>query len=169
MTYVRSHWETAAPLFRKYAFRKDLLACCLLYPHSKCVSVFYVIEAWTQISQYKILQGNCSEVQYLGSGCHITSTDAMIICTFSLNIVLFLCKFWLFLISGNLKGKKLIEIGSGPTIYGLISASKYFEEMVVSDFTDSNRREIEMWLRNEEGCFDWRPVIQLVCELEGRR
>ncbi|XP_061073747.1 indolethylamine N-methyltransferase-like [Conger conger] len=70
--------------------------------------------------------------------------------------------------SGNLKGKKLIEIGCGPTVYCLISASKYFEEMVMSDFTDCNRREVEMWLKNEEGCYDWRPVIQFVCDLEGR-
>ncbi|XP_035242317.1 nicotinamide N-methyltransferase-like [Anguilla anguilla] len=69
--------------------------------------------------------------------------------------------------SGNIKGKKLIDIGCGPTIHGLISASKCFEEIVVSDFTDSNRREIEKWLRNEEGCFDWRPTIEFVCELEG--
>ncbi|XP_064158167.1 indolethylamine N-methyltransferase-like [Anguilla rostrata] len=69
--------------------------------------------------------------------------------------------------SGNIKGKKLIDIGCGPTIHGIISASKYFEEIVVSDFTDSNRREIEKWLRNEEGCFDWRPTIEFVCELEG--
>ncbi|XP_064158166.1 nicotinamide N-methyltransferase-like isoform X2 [Anguilla rostrata] len=71
--------------------------------------------------------------------------------------------------SGNIKGKKLIDIGCGPTIHGIISASKCFEEIVVSDFTDSNRREIEKWLRNEEGCFDWRPTIEFVCELEGGR
>ncbi|XP_061098736.1 nicotinamide N-methyltransferase-like [Conger conger] len=69
---------------------------------------------------------------------------------------------------GNLKGSKLIEVGCGPTIYSLISASKCFEEIVVSDFTDSNRREIEKWLSNQEGCFDWLPTIQYVCELEGR-
>ncbi|KAJ8368553.1 hypothetical protein SKAU_G00085810 [Synaphobranchus kaupii] len=70
--------------------------------------------------------------------------------------------------SGNIKGSRLIDIGSGPTIHGLISASKYFEEIMVSDFTDSNRREIEKWLNKEEGRFDWSPTIQFVCELESR-
>ena len=76
---------------------------------------------------------------------------------------------YIFVISGNLKGKRLIDIGCGPTIYGIISASKCFEEIVMSDIADGNRREIEKWLRNEEGCFNWRPIIQFVCELEGRR
>ncbi|KAJ8368554.1 hypothetical protein SKAU_G00085820 [Synaphobranchus kaupii] len=40
---------------------------------------------------------------------------------------------------GNIKGNKLIEIG-----------------------------KIEDWLNKEEGCFDWSPTIQFVCELEGR-
>ncbi|XP_036393353.1 indolethylamine N-methyltransferase [Megalops cyprinoides] len=71
--------------------------------------------------------------------------------------------------AGNLRGQRLIEVGTGPTIHSLISACEYFEEIVVSDFADSNRREIEKWLRQEEGCLDWNAIIQFVCELEGKR
>ncbi|KAJ8378595.1 hypothetical protein AAFF_G00238070 [Aldrovandia affinis] len=53
-------------------------------------------------------------------------------------------------------------------IHSLISACVYFEEIVVSDFTDSNCREIERWLRKEGSCFDWNPIIQFVCDLEGK-
>ncbi|XP_061079348.1 nicotinamide N-methyltransferase-like, partial [Conger conger] len=70
--------------------------------------------------------------------------------------------------NGNLEGKRVIDIGSGPTIYAIISASRCFEEIVLSDIADGNRREIEKWLKNEKGCFNWRPIIQFVCELEGR-
>ncbi|KAJ8256668.1 hypothetical protein COCON_G00188200 [Conger conger] len=68
--------------------------------------------------------------------------------------------------SPDLKGKKLIGLGSGPTIYIIISASRNFEEIVLSDFTTDNRKEIEMWLKNEKGCFDWRHIIDYVCKLE---
>ncbi|KAM4620133.1 nicotinamide N-methyltransferase [Polymixia lowei] len=71
--------------------------------------------------------------------------------------------------SGKYKGKRLIEVGTGPTIHTLISACEYFEEMVVSDYVDNNRRELEKWLRAEEGCFDWNAHMQFVCELEGKR
>uniref|UniRef100_A0A667Y949 Zgc:64002 n=1 Tax=Myripristis murdjan TaxID=586833 RepID=A0A667Y949_9TELE len=70
--------------------------------------------------------------------------------------------------SGKYKGKRLIEVGTGPTIHSLISACEHFEEIVVSDYTDSNRRELEKWIRAEEGCFNWDAHIQFVCDLEGR-
>lgn len=71
--------------------------------------------------------------------------------------------------SGKYNGQRLIDIGTGPSIHSLISASQHFKDIVVSDYTDSNRQEIKKWLNNEEGCFDWRPVIQYVCDLEGQR
>ncbi|XP_006207890.3 nicotinamide N-methyltransferase [Vicugna pacos] len=70
---------------------------------------------------------------------------------------------------GGLKGKLLIDIGSGPTIYQLLSACETFEEIVASDYTDKNRQELEKWLKKELGAFDWSPVVKYVCELEGHR
>ncbi|XP_023681965.1 nicotinamide N-methyltransferase-like [Paramormyrops kingsleyae] len=71
--------------------------------------------------------------------------------------------------AGKYKGRRLIEIGSGPSIHGLISACEHFEEIIMSDFADCNRQEIERWLRADADCFDWDPVIQFVCEVEGNR
>uniref|UniRef100_A0A667YFQ5 Nicotinamide N-methyltransferase-like n=1 Tax=Myripristis murdjan TaxID=586833 RepID=A0A667YFQ5_9TELE len=71
--------------------------------------------------------------------------------------------------TGKYRGKRLIEVGTGPNIHTLISACEHFEEIVVSDYTDSNRRELEKWIRAEEGCFNWDAHIQFVCDLEGRR
>lgn len=60
-------------------------------------------------------------------------------------------------------------MGSGPTIHSVLSACEYYDEIVLSDFAYNNRREIEKWLKNQEGCLDWKPILQHVCELEGKR
>ncbi|XP_064327096.1 nicotinamide N-methyltransferase [Phalacrocorax carbo] len=71
--------------------------------------------------------------------------------------------------SGGLRGDTLIDVGCGPTIYQLLSACEHFEEIIALDYTDQNRRELERWLKNEAGAFDWQPVVKYVCELEGDR
>ncbi|NWX42824.1 NNMT methyltransferase, partial [Steatornis caripensis] len=69
----------------------------------------------------------------------------------------------------GLRGDTLIDVGCGPTIYQLLSACERFQEIIALDYTDQNRRELEKWLRDEAGAFDWRPVVKYVCELEGDR
>ncbi|NXI49427.1 NNMT methyltransferase, partial [Chloroceryle aenea] len=69
----------------------------------------------------------------------------------------------------GLGGNTLIDVGCGPTIYQLLSACERFQEIIALDYTDRNRQELEKWLRNEAGAFNWRPVVQYVCELEGDR
>ncbi|XP_059575559.1 nicotinamide N-methyltransferase-like isoform X2 [Alligator mississippiensis] len=71
--------------------------------------------------------------------------------------------------SGDVKGDILIDIGSGPTIYQLLSACEKFNEIIVSDYADRNRQELEKWLKKEPGAFDWTPAVKYVCELEGQR
>ncbi|XP_072678175.1 nicotinamide N-methyltransferase-like isoform X1 [Canis lupus baileyi] len=71
--------------------------------------------------------------------------------------------------AGGLRGKLLIDIGSGPTIYQLLSACESFEEIIATDYTDKNRLELEKWLKKMPGAFDWSPVVKYVCELEGDR
>ncbi|XP_005143595.2 nicotinamide N-methyltransferase [Melopsittacus undulatus] len=69
----------------------------------------------------------------------------------------------------ELSGHTLIDVGCGPTIYQLLSACERFQEIISLDYTDRNRQELEKWLRNEPGAFDWSPVVKYVCELEGDR
>ncbi|MEE6484631.1 hypothetical protein FKM82_013950 [Ascaphus truei] len=71
--------------------------------------------------------------------------------------------------SGKVKGKTLIDIGTGPTIHQLLSACEVFDEIIVTDYTDRNREEFEKWLNKEPGMFDWTSVLKYVCELEGNR
>ncbi|XP_059587705.1 nicotinamide N-methyltransferase-like [Alligator mississippiensis] len=70
---------------------------------------------------------------------------------------------------GAVTGHTLIDIGSGPTIYQLLSACESFKEIIASDYIDQNCQELLKRLKNEPGAFDWTPVVQHVCELEGDR
>ncbi|GAB5577095.1 nicotinamide N-methyltransferase [Prionailurus iriomotensis] len=69
----------------------------------------------------------------------------------------------------GVKGDLLIDIGSGPTIYQLLSACESFKEIIVTDYTEQNLQELQKWLKKEPGAFDWSPVVTYVCELEGNR
>lgn len=40
-------------------------------------------------------------------------------------------------------GDILIDIGSGPTIYQLLSACEVFREIIMSDYTELNLREVD--------------------------
>uniref|UniRef100_A0A8C9AG19 Nicotinamide N-methyltransferase n=1 Tax=Prolemur simus TaxID=1328070 RepID=A0A8C9AG19_PROSS len=76
--------------------------------------------------------------------------------------------FKIFCLDG-VKGDLLIDIGSGPTIYQLLSACESFKEIIVSDYTDQNLQELTKWLKKEPEAFDWSPVVTYVCDLEGNR
>uniref|UniRef100_A0A8D0GJT4 Nicotinamide N-methyltransferase n=1 Tax=Sphenodon punctatus TaxID=8508 RepID=A0A8D0GJT4_SPHPU len=73
-----------------------------------------------------------------------------------------------FLVDG-IKGDTLIDIGSGVTIYQHLSACESFKEIIATDYTTQAREELQKWLKNEPGAFDWSPVVKYVCELEGNR
>ncbi|NXG54482.1 PNMT methyltransferase, partial [Hemiprocne comata] len=70
--------------------------------------------------------------------------------------------------TGEIHGHTLIDVGSGPTIYQLLSACDHFEEIVATDYLAVNREELGRWARGEPGTFDWSPFIQHVCKIEGR-
>uniref|UniRef100_A0A8C2VVI0 Nicotinamide N-methyltransferase n=1 Tax=Chinchilla lanigera TaxID=34839 RepID=A0A8C2VVI0_CHILA len=73
------------------------------------------------------------------------------------------------LCEGGVEGDLLIDIGSGPTIYQLLSACDSFKEIITTDYLDQNLQELEKWLKKEPGAFDWSPVVTYVCDLEGNR
>ncbi|XP_069469644.1 nicotinamide N-methyltransferase-like isoform X2 [Ambystoma mexicanum] len=84
-----------------------------------------------------------------------------------LNLTLpFLCRVFG---EGGLSGDTLIDIGSGPSIHQLLSACEAFMNITATDYSKQSRQELEKWLKNESGAFDWKPVVKTVCELEGNR
>nr|XP_003222605.1 PREDICTED: phenylethanolamine N-methyltransferase [Anolis carolinensis] len=71
--------------------------------------------------------------------------------------------------TGKIYGKTLIDIGTGPTIYQILSACDYFEEIVATDYLEVNRAEIRSWIHSDDpGAFDWSPYIQHTCKIEGK-
>ncbi|XP_069596939.1 indolethylamine N-methyltransferase-like [Ranitomeya imitator] len=70
---------------------------------------------------------------------------------------------------GGIKGDVLVDIGTGPSIYHLLSACESFPHIIATDFTDINRQELERWLKREQGTFDWSEIVKIVCDLEGKR
>ncbi|XP_069470321.1 nicotinamide N-methyltransferase-like [Ambystoma mexicanum] len=71
--------------------------------------------------------------------------------------------------AGVVEGETLIDIGTGPTIYQLLSACEVFKEIIATDYSALSRQEFEKWLKNEPQGFDWGPIVRYVCELEGQR
>ena len=62
----------------------------------------------------------------------------------------------------------LLEFGSGPTLYSLITAAAKVETIHVSDRLEDNLHELQLWKRGDEEAFNWEPFIQRALELEGK-
>lgn len=62
---------------------------------------------------------------------------------------------------------KLLELGGGPTIYQLITASKHAKEIHFSDHVDANLDEVRGWKKNKQGAFNWRNFFREAIILEG--
>nr|XP_033774591.1 indolethylamine N-methyltransferase-like [Geotrypetes seraphini] len=71
--------------------------------------------------------------------------------------------------SGGVRGDILLDIGFAPIIYQLLSACDSFKEIIKADFLEESRQELQSWLKNKPGAFDWTAVVKLACELEGGR
>ncbi|KAL0597832.1 Phenylethanolamine N-methyltransferase [Plecturocebus cupreus] len=70
--------------------------------------------------------------------------------------------------TGEVSGSTLIDIGSGPTVYQLLSACSHFEDITMTDFLEVNRQELGRWLREEPGAFNWSMYSQHACLIEGK-
>lgn len=64
-------------------------------------------------------------------------------------------------------GLEILEVGGGPTIYQLLSASRQARSIVFSDFLDTTLAEVREWLSEGPRAFDWTPYLARVAELEG--
>ena len=71
---------------------------------------------------------------------------------------------------GDINSEVLVDVGSGPTLYQVMSGCEVFGKVLLTDYLEVNRRELKHWLQDQEGCsLDWTPYLQHVCKLEGRR
>nr|XP_060643397.1 nicotinamide N-methyltransferase-like [Anolis sagrei ordinatus] len=69
----------------------------------------------------------------------------------------------------GIQGDTLIDIGSGPSIYQLLSACESFREIITTDLLEQNQAEIQKWLKKDPEALDWTPMVKYVCQLEGDR
>ena len=64
---------------------------------------------------------------------------------------------------------KVLEFGAGPVIVYVISASLYASEIVLSEYLDTNRKVLQMWLDRDPNAPNWSPFFEYVVqELEGK-
>ena len=59
----------------------------------------------------------------------------------------------------------MIEVGGGPTIYQLISASEKVDAITFAEFAQSNREEINKFLNEYNNAWKWDEYISYVLEL----
>ena len=65
-------------------------------------------------------------------------------------------------------GLSVLDYGSGPSILAAISAAPKSESMILSDYTDANRKALHQWLSKDPLAFDWSHHFKyVVCQLEG--
>jgi hypothetical protein len=60
----------------------------------------------------------------------------------------------------------MLDFGSGPTIYSLISAVTKIKEIQIVEYLEANRLEIRKWLTRDNTAFNWLPFIKKTIECE---
>ena len=63
---------------------------------------------------------------------------------------------------------KILDVGAGPSISNVISAAPYASEIVLAEYTENNRTELQHWLDRDPEAFDWTTFIKhVVVDVEG--
>ena len=78
----------------------------------------------------------------------------------------FLLKFYHDFYSSIPRQKTLLEIGGGPTIFQLISASRKVDEIIFSEYAQSCRDEVTLFIQNEPSAWNWDDYIRFEIGLE---
>ncbi|ELT96500.1 hypothetical protein CAPTEDRAFT_228603 [Capitella teleta] len=72
------------------------------------------------------------------------------------------------LASGRFHGDNFLDVCSGPSIHSALSASKYFRNVLLTEYAPQNRAAIEAWLANAADAHDWSSFSKSVADLEGK-
>ena len=60
----------------------------------------------------------------------------------------------------------MLDFGSGPTIYSLISAVTKVQEIHIVEYLEANRLELRKWFQEDNTAFNWRHFIQASLQME---
>ena len=64
---------------------------------------------------------------------------------------------------------KILDVGTGPVIAHTISAAPHASEIVLSEYTEANRKALLQWLKKDPKAYDWFPYFKhVVVDLEGK-
>jgi hypothetical protein len=66
-----------------------------------------------------------------------------------------------------MNGKLLLEIGSGPCIHTVIPAAKWFDEIIMTDYSPSNREMQKKWLEKDPDAINWNTYFKYYSKLQG--
>ena len=58
-----------------------------------------------------------------------------------------------------------LDIGSGPSLSSVIGLAPYISSIVLSEYEEINRKELELWRDNSSEAFDWGPFISAVLSI----
>ena len=63
---------------------------------------------------------------------------------------------------------RILEVGSGPAIANVVSAAPYASEIILAEYTESNRQAVRQWLDKDPTAHDWRLFLKhIVMDIEG--
>jgi hypothetical protein len=60
-----------------------------------------------------------------------------------------------------------LEFGCGPTVHHLFPVAPYIRDIHMAEYLESNRGEVERWLRGQAGAHNWSAFTSLTLQLEG--
>ena len=69
--------------------------------------------------------------------------------------------------SGILKGEQLLDIGTGPVVHPVVTASKWFDKVYLSDFASSNIEFLQKWRRGES--LHMEPLMKSFAQKEDHK
>ena len=65
-------------------------------------------------------------------------------------------------------GLKILDYGCGPVVAYEISAALQASEIVMAEYTEEGRKQVQLWVDKEPAAIDWSPYFKcVVVELEG--
>ena len=74
--------------------------------------------------------------------------------------------YCIILFAGKVCGKRLLEIGSGPSPHSAIIPALFFDEIYLSDYVEGCRKIITDWRNQEKDCVDFSNVFDFIASLD---
>ena len=66
----------------------------------------------------------------------------------------------------DLNNSLLLDFGSGPTIYSIISLGRNSREIHMSDYLQQNLAQVELWQQDSPQAFNWNPYLRRALQME---